>query len=301
MNSQRLLGYILVFTAATCWALTGILGKISIQDANLSGFEVAFWRAAIGGCMFALHALLTGKWKVDPKSALAFALFGIPGVAGVMGGYIVGVEKIGVSMATMLQYTSTGWIAVWGMVLLKEEATLWRIASVLMALGGAFTLYWSGGDVLLGLPVAGVIAALISGFCYSLQSIFGKKYLANYSSVSLYMLAMPVGALVMLPILLPETNHYFTWLGVPNITFGAKNAMDWFNLIVLAGVTVWGAYWAYMEGVKRLEITKVGVICTIEPVLAAVLAFAMFGESMTTLGIAGSVLIVGAILISLKK
>ena len=44
--------------------------------------------------MFALHALLTGKWKVDPKSALAFALFGIPGVAGVMGGYMVATRSL---------------------------------------------------------------------------------------------------------------------------------------------------------------------------------------------------------------
>ena len=82
MGSQRMLGYILTFTAATCWALTGILGKISIQDANLSGYEVAFWRAVMGGGMFMIHAFVSGKWRVEPKYALAFALFGIPGVAG---------------------------------------------------------------------------------------------------------------------------------------------------------------------------------------------------------------------------
>ena len=217
MGSQRVLGYILTFTAATCWALTGILGKISIQDANLSGYEVAFWRAVMGGAMFTIHAFLTGKWRVEPKYALAFALFGIPGVAGVMGGYMVGVEKIGVSMATMLQYTSTGWIAVWGMVFFKEPATIWRIGAVLMALLGAGMLCWSGGDVVLGLSAAGVAASLISGFCYSLQSAFGKKYLTNYSSVSLYMFAMPVGALAMLPLLLPQTSGFFVDLGLPQL------------------------------------------------------------------------------------
>ncbi len=301
MVSQRVLGYILTFTAATCWALTGILGKISIQDANLSGFEVAFWRAAIGGAMFAVHALLTGKWRVEPKYALAFALFGIPGVAGVMGGFLVGVEKVGVAMATMLQYTSTGWIAVWGMVFFKESATIWRIGAVLMALLGAGMLCWSGGDVLLGLSTAGVVASLISGFCYSLQSAFGKKFLTNYSSVSLYMFAMPVGALVMLPFLLPQTNHIFTSMGVPELSFGEKTPMDWFNLIVLAGVTVWGAYWAYMEGVKRLEITKVGIITTVEPVMAAILAFAIFDERMTWLGLVGAAFVMSAIFISMKK
>lgn len=301
MGSQRVMGYVLTFTAATCWALTGILGKMSIQDANLSGFEVAFWRAAIGGAMFAIHALITGKWRVEPKYALAFALFGIPGVAGVMGGYMVGVEKIGVSMATMLQYTSTGWIAVWGMVFFKESATIWRIGAVAMAMIGAGMLCWSGGDAVLGLTVAGVAASLISGICYSLQSAFGKKFLTNYSSVSLYMFAMPVGALVMLPFLLPQTNHLFAPFGVPELSFGEKTPMDWFNLIVLAGVTVWGAYWAYMEGVKRLEITKVGIICTIEPVMAAMLAFALFGESMTWLGILGAAFVMGAIFISMKK
>lgn len=285
MVSQRVMGYILVFTAATCWALTGILGKFSIIDAGLSGAEVAFWRAVMGGAMFAIHGLITNQWRTDPKSAICFALFGIPVVAGVMGGFLIGVAEIGVSMATMLQYTSTGWIAIWGMVFLKESATVWRIASVLMALLGGALLCVSGGDVVLGLTWAGVIASLVSGFCYSLNSIFGKKVLKNRSSVTLYMYAMPVGALVMLPF----------------ITFGEKNMMDWFNLIILAGITVWGAYWAYMEGVKRLEITKVGVITSIEPVIAACLAFAMFDERMTFLGLVGAVIVVAAIFISMKK
>ena len=301
MGSQRVMGYVLTFTAATCWALTGILGKMSIQDANLSGYEVAFWRAVMGGAMFTIHAFLTGKWRVEPKYALAFALFGIPGVAGVMGGYMVGVEKVGVSMATMLQYTSTGWIAVWGMVFFKEPATIWRIGAVLMALLGAGMLCWSGGDVVLGLSAAGVAASLISGFCYSLQSAFGKKYLTNYSSVSLYMFAMPVGALAMLPLLLPQTSGFFVDLGLPQLSFGEKTPMDWFNLVVLAGITVWGAYWAYMEGVKRLEITKVGIICTIEPVMAAVLAFVIFDERMVWLGVLGAAFVLSAIFISMKK
>ena len=285
MNSQRVLGYVLVFTAATCWALTGILGKVSIVDAGLSGAEVAFWRAIMGGCMFIVHALIAGQWRVEPKYGLAFALFGIPGVAGVMGGYLIGVAEIGVSMATLLQYTSTGWMAIWGIVFFKEAATVWRIGAVLMALLGGALLCISGGDVLLGLTWAGVVASLVSGFCYSLNSAFGKKFLTNYSSVTLYMYAMPVGALVMLPF----------------ITFGVKGPMDWVNLFILSGITVWGAYWSYMEGVKRLEITKVGVICTIEPVIAACLAFAIFGERMEWLGIVGAVIIIGAVLISLKK
>ena len=57
-----------------------------------------------------------------------------PGVAGVMGGYLIGVAEIGVSMATLLQYTSTGWMAIWGIVFFKEAATVWRIGAVLMAL-----------------------------------------------------------------------------------------------------------------------------------------------------------------------
>ncbi len=285
MERQRVLGYILVFTAATCWALTGILGKIAIRSASLSGLEVAFWRAALGGGLFIIHAFLTNQWRVSGKTALTFGLFGIPGIAGVMAFFLIGVEEIGVAMATMLQYTSTAWIAVWGVVFFKEEATAWRIGSVLMAIAGGVVLCLSGGDVLLGLTWAGVGASLLSGFCYSLNSAFGKKFLANHTAVTMYMYAMPVGALVMLPF----------------ITFGAKAGGDWLNLILLAVVTVWGAYWAYIEGVRRLEITKVGVICTIEPVIAALLAFALFDERLEWLGLVGSGMIVAAVLISLKK
>ena len=34
-------------------------------------------------------------------------------------------------------------------------------------------------------------------------------------------------------------------------------------------VTVWGGYQAYCEGLKRLEISRVGVLITFEPFIAA--------------------------------
>ena len=284
MDTQRTIGYIMLFLAATFWAMTGFMG-LSVKAAGVSPMEVAFWRALIGGSLFIVHALLTNNYHVATKDRLTFMAFGLPGVAILFYGFQLGVREVGMSMATMLQYTSTAWIVVWGVVFFKEPLSKWKVIAAAMAIGGAIVMCMAGGTIAQGLTFAGVAGALISGICYSLHSPFGKKYMKIYSPISIYMHTMPIGALCMLPF----------------VDFVEKGPTTWAWLVVLSIVTVWAAYWCYCEGVKRLEVSKVGVICSIEPVIAAVIGLTFFDEVFTGIGWLGAAIVVAAVFLTLKK
>ncbi len=284
MDTQRTIGYIMLFMAATFWAMTGFMG-LSVKAAGVSPMEVAFWRALIGGSLFVVHALLTNNYHVKTKDRLTFMAFGLPGVAILFYGFQLGVREVGMSMATMLQYTSTAWIVVWGVVFFKEPLSKWKVIAAALAIGGAIVMCMAGGTIAQGLTFAGVAGALISGVCYSLHSPFGKKYMKTYSPISIYMHTMPIGALCMLPF----------------VDFVEKGPSTWAWLVVLSIVTVWAAYWCYCEGVKLLEVSKVGVICSIEPVIAAVIGLTFFDEVFTGIGWVGAAIVVGAVFLTLKK
>lgn len=282
--SQRAFGYLMLFLAATFWALTGFMG-LAVKEAGVSPMEVAFWRALIGGGLFIIHALVSNNYKVATKDRMIFMAFGLPGVAILFYGFQLGVREVGMSMATMLQYTSTAWIVVWGVVFFKDPLTKWKVISAAMAIGGAVVMCLAGGTIAQGITFAGVAGAVISGICYSLHSPFSKKFMQHYSPISIYMHTMPIGALCMLPF----------------VNFVEKSPTTWAWIIGLSIVTVWAAYWCYCEGVKRLEVSKVGVICSIEPVIAAVIGLTFFGEIFTGMGWLGAGIIVAAVFLTLKK
>lgn len=283
-KSQRTIGYLMLFLAATFWAMTGVMG-LAVKKAGVGPMEVAFWRALIGGGLFILHAFVSKNYHVERKDRLIFMAFGLPGVAILFYGFQLGVQNVGMAMATMLQYTSTAWIVVWGVVFFKEQLTIWKVTAAAMAIAGAVILCLAGGNIAATITFAGVAGSLISGICYSLHSPFGKKFMQKYSPISIYMHTMPMGALFMLPF----------------VTFADKTPEVWAWLVGLSVVTVWAAYWCYCEGVKRIEVSKVGVICSIEPVIAAMIGFLFFAEDFSTMGWVGAGFIIVAVFLTLKK
>ena len=164
MDTQRTIGYVMLFLAATFWAMTGFMG-LAVKAAGVGPMEVAFWRALIGGSLFIVHALITNNYKVKTQDRFVFMAFGLPGVAILFYGFQLGVREVGMSMATMLQYTSTAWIVIWGVVFFKEPLTKWKVLAASMALGGAAIMCMTGGTITQGITFAGVAGALISGIC----------------------------------------------------------------------------------------------------------------------------------------
>lgn len=281
---QRAIGYLLLIMAATFWGMNGVMG-LSVKDAGVGPLEVAFWRAFIGGGLFIIHALITNNYKVKNKDRLIFMAFGIPVVAILFVLFQVGVREIGMSMTTMLQYTCIVWIMAWGFIFFKEAITKWKIISAGLALCGAIIICLSGGTITQGITFYGLAAALISGFLYSLISPFSKKFMQTYSPIAIYMYTMPFGALCILPF----------------VDFAEKDATTWIWLIGLAIINVWAAYWCYCEGIKRIEISKVGVITSIEPVIVAFIGFAFFNEVFTTMGWIGTGIIILGVILTVKR
>lgn len=107
----------------------------------------------------------------------------------------------------------------------------------------------------------------------------------TYSPVTIYMHTMPIAALCMFPF----------------IDFAEKDTITWIWLIVFAITSVWAGYWCCCEGIKRIELSKVGVITSIEPVIVAIIGLTFFNEIFTTMGWLGAGLIVLGIFLTLKK
>ncbi len=298
-------GYFFIFTAALCWGFLGILSKIAME-AGLSPMDVAFWRAFIGGAFLFLHAAAIKQAKVHSvKDFCFFCIFGLCSIATFFLVYQYAVKEGGAALASVLLYTAPAWVAVFSRIFFGLRFTLITgIAIAIALLGGIFisispsevpadAMQAAGSATAVAvseaslsdkLPIMGIIFGLASGFLYATHYVVSKKFLSTYTPFTLYGYSSLVAALCLAPL--------------ADIRFDLSlNA--WLAVLGIGFVSTYVAYWTYCESIKRLHPTKVAVLATLEPVVATVAAWSIWGESFSALGWVGALLILSTVLIFL--
>ncbi|PEN12286.1 EamA family transporter [Longibacter salinarum] len=292
MTSSRFSGYLLTLTAATCWGLLGPMARVALAD-GVSALEVAFWRATVGGALFALHvALLAARRSARPSPARrrlrlqradipAVIGFGVIGVALFYGSYQLAVESGGAALASVLLYTAPAWVAGMGAAFLSEPLTRHKVGAVALTLAGV-TAIAMGGTAGVTLTTVGILWGLLSGFLYASYYPFGKHYFQRYVPAAIFAVALPIGAIVLLP-----------W-----IDFAPKSSAAWLALTAIAFISTYGAYLAYGAALQRLAASRASIVATLEPVVAAVVATLWWNEDLGVWGYVGAAMIVVATLLA---
>ncbi len=279
---NRLIGYFWIWAAALLW---GILGPVSRAafDQGIAPMEVAFWRALLAWVCFGAHAAATRQIRLAYRDMIPVAAFSVSGVAMFYGSYQLAIRSGGAALASVLLYTAPVWVTLMSRIFFKEHITPLKIAAVAMTVAGVAAVSMDGGRMSDGIGSVGPAAmgyGLLAGFCYSVYYIFGKHFSGRYTSPNLFLYMLPLGALCLLP-----------W-----VSFTPKTPVAWASLSAVAVISTYGAYFCYYNSLKYLEPSRASVSATLEPVVAAVVAFFWWGEVMGITGYLGSALIIASVL-----
>lgn len=279
-------GYLYIFAAAALWGLLGPFAKLAFQE-GIAPLEVAFWRAILAWLCFGSQAVWQRQIRVAVSDLPALGLFSLTGVFCFYGSYQLAVQKGGAALASVLLYTAPAWVALMAGVFFKEKMTRTKMVALVATLTGVALVSLGAGGAIgsaSGQMTAAVIWGLVAGFCYSLYYIFGKYFGARYSAATVFFYILPLGALCLVP-----------WLH-----FSPKSWIAWWALIWLAVLSTYGAYHCYYAGLKHLEAGRAAIAATLEPVVAAVVAFFWWGEYFSPGGYIGSGLILAAVILMVR-
>ena len=276
-------GYLLIFAAAALWGLIGPFAKLAFQE-GVTPLEVAFWRAVLAWLCFGPQAIWQRQFRVAASDLPALGLFGLTGVFLFYGSYQLAVQKGGAALASVLLYTAPAWVAVMAGIFFKERMTRIKTAALVLTLiGVALVSLGSGGGLssTSGQMAGAVFYGLVAGFTYSLYYIFGKHFGAKYAAATVFLYILPIGAVCLLP-----------WLD-----FTPKSGTAWWAMAWVALLSTYGAYHCYYAGLKHLEAGRAAIAATLEPVVAALVAFFWWGEFFSPAGYIGSGLIIAAVIL----
>jgi len=279
-------GYAYIAAAALLWATIGPAARFALR-AGIAPLEISFWRAAIAGLLFLVHAGIRGRLRVARRDLPAVGAFALLGVTILYWAYFRAVELGGAALAAILLYTAPAWVALAAWIWLGERLTIRKSVAVALTLAGiALVAYGSGSgfprDAGVATSHAPAIAwGLLAGLAYAGYYLFGKRYFGRYEASTLFAYALPVGAMLLLPA----------------VSFAPKSAAEWLVLVFLAVVPTYGAYLFYSFGLARIEATRAATVATLEPVAAAALAYVVWGEALRGLGYAGAALVLAGVLL----
>jgi DME family drug/metabolite transporter len=274
------MGYLYVAIAAVLWGLLGPVTRIALEQ-GMDAVEVAVWRALLAAGLFAVHAAVIRRVRLERRDVPSVLAFGVVGVAGLLACYSRAVEAGGAALAAILLYTAPVWVAVLSALFLGERMTGRKLLALGVATAGVAGIAASSGGGGIRLTPAALAWGLASGFAYALYYLFGKRYFDKYSTATIFVYALPVGALTMLP--MAQFTH--------------KTPAAWGALVFLSVVSTYLAYLFYSAGLRRVEATRASTVATVEPVVAAIAALVMWDERLSPAGYAcAAVVLLGVLL-----
>jgi DME family drug/metabolite transporter len=284
-------GYLLVLAAATCWATSGTFIRLIVEQYRVPAWTLAFWRDVLTFSAFLSISLITDprRLRVARRDLLPLAAMGAFSVGLFHVLWVMAVTMIPVAVATVLNYTAPvfvvliAWVA-WGERPDRRKTTALALAFVgCLLVTGAYNI----GDDQLNWP--GLLVGLSTGLTYGLFTIIGKDVLRRYDSWTVLTYAFGFAALTLL-ILQPRAV-----LPMFNMPMGA---WAWVvTLVLMSTVTGFGFY---AHGLKHLSASSASITATIEPVIAAGVAFVLLGQVVGFVqGVGGALVIAAVILLAL--
>ncbi|MGN1008150.1 MAG: DMT family transporter [Butyricicoccus sp.] len=279
---------LMIAGAGVLWGLISIFFK-RLSAAGLDGFQAVAVR-------FGISALLLLAWLAvrnpallrihRPVHLLYFVGTGMLSLAFFNFCYYTAIDRAGVAVAALLLYTAPAFVIVFSRVLFGEAITRRKLAALVLTILGCACISGAfGGALTLSRPA--LLYGLGAGLGYALYSIFGKLALRDYAPETVTVYSFVFAALGLLPLSHPAV--LFARLTEPAVLLPG---------IGIALLCTVGAYLLYTAGLTHVEAGQASILATVEPVVAALLGFLAFHESVTAAKLAGIALILGAIVLA---
>jgi drug/metabolite transporter (DMT)-like permease len=298
-ESRPVLGYAMVMTAATLWAVNGTVSKV-ILTTGLSSLRLAQVRSTGAFLLIAL-ALATVRpetLRLRRRELPYFIFFGVGGLALVQWFYFLAIHRLEIGIALLIQYLAPVLVALWARYVLHEPVRrrIW-IALALALTGLALVVeIWSG----LSLNAAGVAASLGAAGSYALYILMAEHRIGERDPISLVCIGF-LFASILWAVLRPWWSFPGHVVGedvslhghLSSVHLPVWSLMAW---MILLGTIV--PFALLVASLRYISATRAGIVAMVEPVAGTIVAWAWLGESLGGVQLVGAAIVLASIFLA---
>jgi drug/metabolite transporter (DMT)-like permease len=296
---RSVLGYAMVMTAATLWAVNGTVSKV-ILSSGLSSLRLAEVRStgAFVLLALALAALRPETLRLRRRELPLVVAFGAGGLALVQWFYFLAIHRLAIGIALLIEYLAPVLVALWARFVLHQPVRqrIW-VALVCAVAGLALVVeIWSG----LSLDAAGVGAALAGAFSYALYLLLAERGVRDRDPVSLVCFGF-LFASVLWALIQPWWSFPSGLVGDDVSLHGHLASVHLPVWSLMAWMVVLGTIipFALLVGALRhIPATRAAIVAMLEPVVATIVAWAWLEEALGAVQLAGGAVVLAAIFLA---
>jgi drug/metabolite transporter (DMT)-like permease len=289
--SRPALGYATTLAAAGLFAVNGTVSSLALQAGVPPAILTALrCSGAAVGLLVVLGVVAPGRLRITWREVPFLAAFGVVGVALTQFLYYVAIGRLPVGIALVFEMTAPVLIALYVWLVRGERvrSRLW-VALLLSLSGLAFVAeVWQGGG---SLDVIGVGASLAAALCLASYYLMGERGTVTRDPVSLTCWSF-VAAGLFWSAAAPWGQFDGGLLGerVP-VSLGGLEVPLWLLVtwIVVLGAVV--PFWLSIAALRHLPPTTAGLVATVEPVLASVVAWLWLEQVLSGWQVLGGVVV----------
>jgi drug/metabolite transporter (DMT)-like permease len=291
-------GYLLTLAAAALFAVNGTVSTLALQAGvpatNLTALRCT---GAAVVLVLVLGVVSPSRLRISWREVPFVAVFGVVGIALTQFLYYLAIGRLQVGIALVFEMTAPVFIALYVWLVRREEVRSRLWAALALSLCGLVLVaeVWKGGG---SLRLSGVLAALAAAVCLAAYYLLGERGTADRDPVALTAWSFVVAA-VFWAIAAPWwqfdagvlTKRVPVSIGSLEVPVGVL--IGW---IVVLGAVI--PFWLSLAALRHLPPTTAGIVATVEPVLASIVAWLWVNQVLSAWQVAGGAVVLAGIVLA---
>jgi drug/metabolite transporter (DMT)-like permease len=297
-TARPALGYALTLAAATLFAVNGTVSTLALEAGIPATRLTALRCTGAAVCLLAVLAVAApGRLRVTWREVPFLAVFGIVGVALTQFLYYVAIGRMPVGIALVFEMTAPVFIALYVWLVRREKVRSRLWLALLLSLSGLVLVaqVWQDGG---SLDPVGVGAALIAALCLATYYLMGERGTVTRDPVALTCWSF-VAAALFWAAAAPWWQFDASVLAEPvPVSIGTLELPLW---VLVAWIVVLGAMVPFalsIAALRHLHPTAAGLVATVEPVFASIVAWLWLEQVLTGWQVAGGVVVLTGIVLA---
>ena len=288
--NNRYAAYIGVLAAVSAGVLWGFLGPAVryCMEIGLTPMQMTWLRYIVVTLILLIYAFVFKRDELKTNH-FQIGIFIVMAVVGVMLNstlYFQSMLMIPLSMSTVLQYLAPFIVIALSIPLFREKASKTKIAAVITAFIGCILctgLITEPGSM----NIEGIALGALSGFCYATYILCSKRLSRDGCTPTTILLYTSIIC----------TICFIPICDAPGAISVVGSSLSNLMIIILFGILLTLVpFWLFNYSLEKIDAGKSSIITFVEPLVATLLGFVIYGETLTVEAVIGMVMIASALI-----
>ncbi|MCQ6274774.1 EamA family transporter [Bacillus sp. V3B] len=279
--------WLLIGVGASLWGIIGVFVTY-LYEMGFSPIQVVAIRALSATFFLVFYVLLKNRQllKIKVSDSKYFIGTGIFSIVLFNWCLFSAIEETSISIASILLYTAPTFVTILSRLIFKELLTTRKVLALIITFIGCSFVIGILPNTNESISLYGFILGLGSGLFYAFYSIFGTFALRKYHSLTVTVYTFLFAAIAVTP---------FSGLWVVAPFF--SNIKVWIYIIGLGFLSTMLPFIFYTKGLNTIESSRASIIATIEPVVASLVGFFVFQETLNVWQYFGILMVIASVII----